>query len=206
MLLASVSATLILLHVACGSSINFPRASSGSTAPQPDYVCTNSVDFVGDAYRNEDCKATVQRLYNVEAVQHGATEFEFLAAGATNTTGRPAMQTPRRYTVGKSLLQQVVRGSLTRSFQGQCTLAIVMLDFFEEGSLPGEDPSGQYIYSNTDVTSFDHIWHTAGLVLMNCMVFKRSPGWAPIGMTLPLFLCSPFPSAIQCSSLYTSIH
>ncbi|KAL2050063.1 hypothetical protein ABVK25_009673 [Lepraria finkii] len=164
MLLASVSVIQALLHVASGASTRLPRASSGSTAPQPDYSCTNDYDWIGDGYNYEDCRAAVQRLYNVEVAQYGGREYEFLPHGGTNQTQKPTMETPRRYTVG------------------QCTLAIVMMDFFQEGELPGEDPSGQYIYSNTEVTSFEDLWLAAGLVEMNCVVEKKMSqmlGWAP---------------------------
>lgn len=189
MLLASVSVIQALLHMASGASTRLPRASSGSTAPQPDYSCTNDYDWIGDGYNYEDCRAAVQRLYNVEVAQYGGREYEFLPHGGTNQTDKPTMETPRRYIVGRLTLVPIKAASTNSESQGQCTLAIVMMDFFQEGELPGEDPSGQYIYSNTDVTSFEDLWLAAGLVEMNCVVEKKMSqmlGWAPTGRKFSL--------------------
>lgn len=107
--------------------------------------------------------AAVQRLWNVAAVSYGTTQFEFLAPGATNTTTLPTVQTPQRYS------------------SGQCTLAIVMLDSFVAGSLPGEKEGGTYRYPNSDVTSFEELWETAGTLEVNCVVTQKQLGWAPGG-------------------------
>lgn len=64
---------------------------------------------------------------------------------------------------------------------GQCTLAIVMLDFFPEGTLPGEDPPGPDSYANTDVASFEDLWIAADLIEICCLMMQRIPGWTPVG-------------------------
>lgn len=135
----------------------------GGLQTEPHFECTTSVDWVGDGYNNEDCRAAIQRLYNIEVTKHGNTEFEFLLPGAIPYTSNPVMQTPRRYSVGK------------------CTLAIVMLDFFPPGSLPGQDPSGHDVYSDTDVASFQGLWLAADYVEICCLQSQHTPGWALVG-------------------------
>ena len=81
--------------------VKHPRAFAGSTSPQPDYACTTDLDWYGDNYNQEDCMAAVQRLWNVAAANYGTTQFEFLAPGARNTTTKPTVQTPQRYSSGQ---------------------------------------------------------------------------------------------------------
>ncbi|KAL2036763.1 hypothetical protein N7G274_010487 [Stereocaulon virgatum] len=168
MIFASVSSILGLLHVAFGASTRLPKALSRSTAPppQPEFACTNDYDWIGDEYNRENCQAALQRLYNIDVARYGGLEYEFLPPGAENQSANPPMQTPRRYTVG------------------QCTLAIVMMTFFPSGALPGEDPSGQYSYRDTEVTSFEALWLAAARVEVNCLVkrtLSHMVGWAPAG-------------------------
>ena len=84
------------------ANIRHPRAfTAGSTSPQPDYACTNDIDWFGDRYNTEDCMAAVQRLWNTAVSEYQSTEFEFLAPGATNKTTLPTIQTPQRYSSGQ---------------------------------------------------------------------------------------------------------
>lgn len=78
-----------------------PRTMGGLEG-DPHFECTASLDWLGDGFNEENCRATIQRLYNVEVVAHGRTEFEFLLPGTVPYTSNPVMQTPRRYTVGQS--------------------------------------------------------------------------------------------------------
>lgn len=78
-----------------------PRVIGGLEGP-PHFECTASIDWVGDGFNREDCRAAVQRLYNVEVVKHSNKDFEFLLPGAIPYTSNPVMQTPRRYSVGQS--------------------------------------------------------------------------------------------------------
>ena len=105
MIFASVIIISVLLHVASSASTRLPRALSGSTAPQPEFACTNDYDWIGDEYNHEHCQAALQRLYNVDVARYGGLEYEFLPPGAENQTAKPPMQTPRRYTVGKGSLE-----------------------------------------------------------------------------------------------------
>ena len=98
----------ILCHVFCtvyAATLQTPSTQScarlGLGAGQPQYGCTNSIDWRGDGYNNNDCRAVVQRFFFAEVTEHGSQEFEFLAPGANRTTGKDVKRTPRRYTVGK---------------------------------------------------------------------------------------------------------
>ena len=66
-----------------------------------------------------------------------------------------------------------------KELEGTCTLAIVMLNFFSDGELPGgvEGP-----FASRDVTSFSEIWEAAAQIEVSCVIHKRSPGWAAEGM------------------------
>lgn len=107
MFLALVS--LILLFSDVTISVSMP-ASDAQNCPRnrlagdlPQYVCTDSSDWMGDGYNNEDCRAVIQRFFYVEVSKHDRQKFEFLKPGAKNTTDHPVMHTPRRYTVGESI-------------------------------------------------------------------------------------------------------
>lgn len=108
MLFILVTSCIWLLRLAFSAGIQLPAASTckrpqtqlaGSTSQ---FACTDSIDWIGDGYNNENCRATIQRLYNVEVTKHKKQQFEFLLPGASNKTDNPVMQTPRKYIVGKS--------------------------------------------------------------------------------------------------------
>ena len=96
----------IFIYLAFGANIlTFPSTSSCSEAiaglsSEPHFECTASIDWLGDQFNIEQCRAAVQRLYNVEVTKHGNTDFEFLLPGAIPYSSNPVMPTPRRYTVG----------------------------------------------------------------------------------------------------------
>ena len=103
-----VSFAAVFIPLVFGASIRTaPIAHScptniGGFQGDPHFECTASIDWVGDGFNAEDCRAAIQRLYNVEVTKHGNTEFEFLLAGAVPYTSNPVMKTPRRYSVGQS--------------------------------------------------------------------------------------------------------
>lgn len=106
MLLSTILGCTLLLRLTSSATI---PASSEPACPrgflsgpnQPVYGCTDSIDWLGDGYSNEDCRAAVQKFYFIEVAKHGEQNFEFLLPGATRKTINPPMQTPRRYTVGQ---------------------------------------------------------------------------------------------------------
>lgn len=106
MLLKIVSIAAGSIYLAFGANIlTLPVTSSCSEtiaglSSEPHFACTASTDWVGDQFNIEQCRAAVQRLYNVEVTKHGSTDFEFLLPGAIPYTSDPVMLTPRRYRVG----------------------------------------------------------------------------------------------------------
>ena len=102
MLLTLCPTILFLSCLTSAASVRHPRAfTAGSTSPQPDYACTDDVDWFGEKYNQEDCMGAVQRLWNVAVSAYESTQFEFLAPGATNTTTFPTIKTPQRYSSGQ---------------------------------------------------------------------------------------------------------
>lgn len=106
LLMLDIYFALVLFHLAFGA--NIPKIPDSPPSPylqelagQPQVECTSSIDWKGDGYNNEDCRAAVQQLYNVEVFKHQGANFEFLAKGASPKTSHSTMTTPRRYTYGK---------------------------------------------------------------------------------------------------------
>lgn len=103
MLAIIISLAAVSIRIAFGA--NTRTLPITSSCPRTDGgfpgQCTASIDWVGDGFNQEDCRAAIQRLYNVEVTKHGNTEFEFLLPGAIPYTSNPVMPTPRRYIVGQ---------------------------------------------------------------------------------------------------------
>ena len=66
-----------------------------------------------------------------------------------------------------------------KKVEGTCTLAIVMLNFFSDGELPG---GMRGPFASRDVTSFDEIWQAASQIEATCVLQNGRPGWAVEGM------------------------
>ena len=197
MLLKGISFGAVSIHVVFGANIgtlpissSCPRIVAGLDS-QPEFECTASTDWVGDQFNDEQCRAAIQRLYNVEVTKHGNTEYEFLLPGAIPYTSNPVMRTPRKYTVGQSCFDpDGICVGADEDWSGKCTLAIVMLGFFPRGSLPGQDHFSPQIYADTDVASFQDLWLAADLIETCCLQPQHIPGWALVGEAFPCFLCS----------------
>ena len=108
MLLKVVSFAAVSTYLAFGANVltlpitpSCPETIAGLSS-EPHFECTASIEWVGDQFNVEQCRAAVQRLYNVEVTKHGSTDFEFLLPGAIPYTSNPVMHTPRRYKVGLS--------------------------------------------------------------------------------------------------------
>ena len=59
-----------------------------------------------------------------------------------------------------------------------CTLAIVMLNDFRHGSLPGEVPLKTW---GSDTATFLQLWKAAKRVENDCLLEGRKPGWQSAG-------------------------
>ncbi len=73
--------------------------------------------------------------------------------------------------------------ALMKSPSGKCTLAIVMMETFPYGSLPGQDPFSHHVYADTDVASFQDLWLSADFIEICCLQSQHIPGWALAGET-----------------------
>ena len=146
--------------------------------------CTDNSTWIGTGSTTVDCIGAVQRLYDAEVKPFSDTDFEFLSEKAP-ARSLPSMRTPRKYTVGKCQCSSqnrclyTFRNSSAKEFEGSCTLAIVMLNFFSNGELPGgvEGP-----FASRDVTSFYEIWQAAQQIEATCLMQKSRPGWAAEGL------------------------
>lgn len=158
-LILPVLALLHLIQTAPLSSQNHHRAKNLTYNWQPH--CTDSLDWFGASYLEEDCVDAIARLQHTDYIDHGQKTFEFLAPGASAVYGLPAFQTPKRYTA--------------RS----CTVVIAMLATFTPGLIPDEPP--RLPHGTSDVTSFASIWSAARAVGHLCSGTHGRLGWAMAG-------------------------
>lgn len=68
-------------------------------------------------------------------------------------------------------------------YSGTCTVAVVMLSFFEWGDLPGEDPRLPPLIDapDSDLANFHEIWGLARRLEMWCLAMRGQLGWARVG-------------------------
>lgn len=88
------------------------------------------------------------------------------------------------------------------SKRGTCVVAVVMMQAFEPGTLPGEqlDPYGR----PTDVYSFGEILLAAYQIEMDCLLRDHALGWWPLGRLHPT-LSSIAAVLHKCGSLTKSL-
>ena len=90
---------MIFFNIAACVAIN----QSNATLLRNGDGCTSSADWLGHSINDEDCSGTINKLYRIEVLKHGMNVFEFIGKGIQPEYKLPVMQTPRRYSVGKSL-------------------------------------------------------------------------------------------------------
>lgn len=88
-------------HEAATTTVARLAQNASNAAPQRAFI--RSPDWVGNVYVASDCEQALWRLVRDEVLVHGDKEFEFLAPNTAPFHTLPTMQTPRRYTVGKSM-------------------------------------------------------------------------------------------------------
>lgn len=66
-----------------------------------------------------------------------------------------------------------------KAVKGTCTLAISMLNFFPDGSLPGGEV-GPFVA--TDVASYEDIYFAARSVNQECVYKNDAPGFKAVGL------------------------
>ena len=159
LLILPVLALLHLAQTAPLNSQNHHRTRNLTYYWQPH--CTDSIDWFGTSYLEEDCVDAIARLQHTDYIDYGQRTFEFLAPGARAVYGLPAFQTPKRYTA--------------RS----CTVVIAMLATFAPGLIPDEPP--RLPYGLSDITSFATIWSAARAVDHLCIGVHGRLGWVMAG-------------------------
>jgi len=174
LLVTSFAATISL-----ASSAAISHSSRNLTLSMPDgHQCTDNTAWIGSGSTNVDCIGAVQLLYHREVKHWKDQDFEFISE---KVEGRsiPWQRTPRKYTVGNfSRLYTLREDQVSDQSAGTCTVAIVMLNFFADGELPGIDGGP---FASRDVTSFNEIWQAASQIEAMCLLHSGKPGWASQG-------------------------
>lgn len=141
--------------------------------------CTSSPEWLGPKLVVDDCAGTVNKFYNIEVLRHGRQQYEFLGVNAEPEFKLPTMQTPRRYTVGKSpKTDHRSKCNNNKRSLGACTLVVVMMNVFKDGDLP-DPPKGPFY--DTEVTTYHDLHMAAVQVELHCVVLRRSGGYEALG-------------------------
>ena len=161
-------------------------ANITSPNPLPEFTCVTLPSWTDHRFSQTSCRLAFDYAKNVESFQV-RTYFEFLPANVASITGVPRMDTPRRYRVGelyhRRLASQVLEDGavalMLLAIPGPCTVAVVMLEFFQE--LPGQPPTRAR--RMRDITRFYDIFSQGQFVIENCVRYGRapSPGWMNAG-------------------------
>ncbi|MCJ1459830.1 hypothetical protein MMC28_010209, partial [Mycoblastus sanguinarius] len=121
--------------------------------------CTSASSWQARGFLIEDCFAAIQHLFIEEVLTNPDVTHEFVAGGTLPETKNPYMITPREYTVSS------------------CTLAIVMLELFGPGELPGVQ---RRPFAMSDTASFREVYKAAKAVETDCLLPGKRPGWEPL--------------------------
>ena len=167
-------------RLASAVSVGVPPENVTSTMSN-EYYCTNNAKWRGTGSSIQDCNEAVKLLYDVEVTYFGAKNFDFLSVKARPRV-QDWMRTPRKYTIGESFSCHKLRNHLLRQrlmMEGKCTLAIVMLNFFPNGKLPGIEKGTAF--PSRDQASFLDVYVAALKLQRVCSETRSQPGWAPVG-------------------------
>ncbi len=184
-----ISSCLLLALVICSASIGLASAAAINPAPQDiPASCTVDPRWAAPGVSIADCLATVDKLYDIEVKPRTKSwerdDFEFLSPKMPGTSGLESRSTPRKYTVGEFALFNNISRDLKLTNGGTCTLAIVMLRFFQDKNvfLPVKE-EGFCAYR--DVTSFYELWEAGDRIRKGCLLGSNMPGMATEGKTSP---------------------
>ena len=150
----------------------------------PDYrKCVNLPSWSDNRFDPFVCRQAFEYARSVES-PHLNRKFEFLPNNEPPRTRYERMETPRRYNMGEnsgsiglSADTVVSMDMLTKHTTGGCTVAIVMLSFFNPQDLPGQ-PADRRRYDHS-VTTFGRIFDAGRFVKECCVQYGRppTPGW-----------------------------
>lgn len=112
--------------------------------------CTDSPHWMPRAYDAEDCASALHELF-WNAVRRQPLEIhEFVAEGETPSSSFPIVETPKRF----------VRRT--------CTVAVVMLKFFEGAGVRLPDQPASMPTPGSDVATWQSLWAAATRIQGNC--------------------------------------
>ena len=121
------------------SNQNGNTSSNSLKAVQLNERCTDAPEWMGEGYDAENCASALRLLFFTEVRQHSIFTYEFLSQGVPATT-HAVVRTPRRYV------------------RGNCTVAIVMLDFFTGAGMRLPDQPQEFQVPQSDLSTWQGLW------------------------------------------------
>ena len=122
--------------------------------------CTDSNEWTNPLFIQQDCEDAVNKIFGWDVRIYGDIKLEFVGPGTTPSGRLPFMQTPRGYR--------------SRS----CTMAVVMLDLFGPGKVPGTGPGP---FPTTGISNLREAFTAATNTLYHCVQGKKQVGWSGFG-------------------------
>ncbi len=150
------------------SSLNIP-SSLNSSLSYNEFHCTQYLDWTLPSFHAHDCHDAIGLLINQIVTPDRRKFWEFVDRDA-----KPKY--PEQWTTQRTPLRWRV---------STCVVAVVMLDLFGPGQLPGGDPL--HVTTN-DVSNFVEIAAKAHQILDGCAIHQGLAGWTPAGES-NLFPC-----------------
>ena len=166
-----------------GRNLTVSRPISIST--DPTFQCTASVAWTGADELSqlffEDCWKATHIFFERTVWLHRVSEYEFLGDGSVPVHPNSKQRTPRRYSHRKS--RKVATGSKNKAHAtvpglGTCTIAIINKPDIPQEYWPGPSLG---VEPETDVTSYDEIYHALRVMEDQCLVSRKGGGWALAG-------------------------
>ena len=194
----------LLFHIATSFVINVGNTSSvdGRLSQAGDDVfCADSPEWEYQGDQESDCIEAIAKLHDYEVKRHGDHHYEFVADGSSPHISLAIAKTPRKYMHGEcsSSFPVCFFSKLIICCKDTCTVAIVVLNFFEPGELPGIKPQDWGTKATSDLASYKDIWRAAKRVELDCVRTARKSGWHPVGESdiLSFIQWRPFPGGIS---------
>ncbi len=155
-LLGVASALLILYTPAMSLSIN-PAISLEVADPIGNFSsgplksrCTDSPHWMSGAYNADDCAFALRALFWIAVRRQPLEIYDFLAEGEIPSSLYPVVETPKRFV------------------NGTCTVAIVMLKFFDGAGVRLPDQPVSVPTPGSDIATWQALWAAATRIHSRC--------------------------------------
>jgi hypothetical protein len=145
-LLGVASALLIFCSPAMSLSIT-PAISFEVADPSR---CTDSPHWMAGAYNADDCASALRLLFWIAVRRQPLEIYDFLAEGEIPRSSYPVVETPRRFV------------------KGTCTVAIVMLKFFDGAGVRLPDQPVSVPTPGSDIATWQSLWAAATRIHARC--------------------------------------